>query len=142
MSGTLPTDDKIELLVCEDVRQEVYGKFTLGGFFPGREVNVQQVGLSVGAIQLTFFFMIHGPDYGDYNTTFNMVPPSSLTSAGLPQLSFILKKEANRGAVQIVKMPVFIPTEIGDWKVILTLDGKDFVKTFRVTANPSLIPTV
>jgi hypothetical protein len=139
MSGVVPTDDQVELLLCEDVRQEVNGKFMLGGFFPGNQIGVMAVGPTVDAIPLAFFFMIHGSNQGDYNAVFKLTLPSG-APAGI-EGRFLIKKLLGKGAVQLVKLPVFVPLESGIWKATLSLDGTDFVRTFQINIDPTLKPS-
>src|SRR5579871_5129822 len=77
-----PTDAEVELLLCEDVREEAHGKFTLAGFYPGNSINVPQFGPSSPAFQIVFFFLIHSKEEGDYDATFHVVLPSGRPRCG------------------------------------------------------------
>jgi|GEM_PF-3515144 len=135
-----PTDAEVELLLCEDVREEAHGKFTLAGFYPGNSINVPQFGPSSPAFQIVFFFLIHSKEEGDYDATFHVVLPSGRPLSENPE-RFKVVSSRGHGAVQVIRFRTFIPLETGIWKAVLSLDGVFFAKQFEVTNDMSQLST-
>jgi hypothetical protein len=43
VSETIPTDNEVNVLVCDDVRLEMNNKLTLVGFYAGSSINVANI---------------------------------------------------------------------------------------------------
>jgi hypothetical protein len=84
---------------------------------------------------LPFFLMFDGMQEAKYNATAELITPSGKS---LGTFNFVISKEKDRGAVQIIKLPVFIPSEVGTWQFRIYLDGTPFSRPFSIINNRAL----
>jgi hypothetical protein len=125
----LPTDAKIDLLVCDAVRQEDDGKLSLSGFFPTAEVKLDpSVPLPV-AVNLTFVFVLRDGD-GQFRMTFRIADPlgREIHRYTVPEF----RKSADQAHVMMLAVERIPIGNSGTYSILLDVDGEQYRRPVRI----------
>jgi hypothetical protein len=100
-------------IVCEDVREEVFRKSTILGFYglaPGVQILMKDIGLPIG--RLVFFFVAEPTGQGDFHVALRIVDDE--------------EKE-------VVKVPAPVTFEPGRSNIVWNMQGLVFPKAGKYT---------
>jgi hypothetical protein len=124
-----PTDEKIDLLVCDAVRQEADGKLSLTGFFPTAEVKLDAGTPLPVALNLTFVFVLKDGD-GQFRATFRIVDPlgTELHRYEVPEFRK-LPGQAHVMMLAVGRIPV---AHSGNFAVLLEIGGERYRRALRI----------
>jgi hypothetical protein len=133
VTGTLPKEDDIRLILAEDVRIEQNSKFTLLGWYLGNKIKVADVGAQF-SIPLTFLITVDGGE-GEYDMRLEMKTPSGKSMFVDTQK---MPKLRDTAAVHVIKILGFPLAEMGRYEIEMSLDGQIFRPAFSITYDPTL----
>jgi hypothetical protein len=125
----LPTDDNVEFLVCEAIRQTPDGKFDLAGYYPMREIKIEpNTQLPVG-LNLTFVFILKDGE-GRFRGVHRIADPlgAELHKFDLPEVV----KPAGLGHVLMLPVAGIPIARSGHYPIILELDGQPYRRSVRI----------
>jgi hypothetical protein len=74
VSEAIPTDNEVNVLVCDDVRLEMNKKLTLVGFYAGSSINAANIGPQF-TVPLAFLILFSGGE-GKFSMRFEIKAPS------------------------------------------------------------------
>ena len=125
----LPTDENVDLLVCDALRQSPDGKFDIAGLYPTREVKLDPAATMPVALNLTFVFVLKDGE-GAFRATHRIVDPLGKELHKFDIAEF--KKSA--GQAHILMLPVgMIPiAHAGNYAVSLEIAGQRFTRSVRI----------
>lgn len=125
----LPTDDNIDFLLCDAVRQNRDGKLDIAGYFPIREVKLDRGTPLPAAINLTFLFIIKD-GAGRFRGTFCIFDPLG-KELHRQDLNEVVKPpdQAHVLMLGVARIPVVNP---GNFAAVLELDGQRFNRSVRI----------
>jgi len=117
-------------IVCEDVRSEIHGKYSILGFFgllPDVEIKVQELNKPIA--QLVFLFNIYG-DRGEYIFKCEIVDPKAkvVSTINLAPMTLVAKNDRDQSMAAIVLSGLAIASE-GKHKIRLSHEGKTFFES-------------
>jgi hypothetical protein len=124
-----PSNDKIDFLICDDVREETSYKLTLVGFFPTPEIWLDQESTPPFNFPISFLFVLKD-GFGDYTASCRLIDP-----IGNELFEYDLGNfEQKQSEPQIVALniPTLTISELGKYKIILTLNHREFERTFNI----------
>ena len=125
----LPTDAKVDLLLCDGVRQNSDGKLDIAGFYPTGDVRVDPAANLPVAINLTFVFVLKDGE-GQFSPVFRLADPlgKELHKFDVPAF----RKPA--GVAHVMMLPVGqIPiARAGNYGVSLEIGGQQYRRSVRV----------
>lgn len=124
-----PSEDELQLLVCEDVRAEEGNKHTLIGVFSGDTIYINDAPVAHGLMgSLAIFARFLGGE-GSFALQLGMTTPSGkqLLKEEIRQA----EKVANAAMVIVGKVVPF-PLEPGKYTVVVKLDDKSYTRYFSV----------
>ena len=125
----LPTDAKVDLLVCDTIRQESDGKLNLFGLFPTGEVQIDPTAKPPFTLNLTFTFILKDGD-GHFRTSLQILDPigQELHKGDLPDID----KPGDKGHSLSATINAIPIKNFGHYSVILMLDGQPYRRTVRI----------
>jgi Family of unknown function (DUF6941) len=125
----LPTDTKVDFLVCDAVRQTPEGKLDIAGYFPTGEVKLDPAAQLPVSLNLTFVFILKDGD-GHFRATLRIVDPlgKELHRFELPEINKVA------GLSHAMMLPVAqIPiAHSGNYVVSVEIDGQPYRRTVRI----------
>jgi hypothetical protein len=125
----LPTDENIDFLLCDAVRQNPNGKLDLAGYFPIAEVKLESTARLPAEIDLTFVFVLKDGD-GQFRAIFRIVDPlgRELHHHEIAEL----KKSPD--FLHVMMLPVTrIPiTNSGNYEISLEIAGQRYRRSVRI----------
>ena len=133
----LPKDSDVVLLLCEDARLEVGNKITLLGMYAGDDISVwsEEDEKNIGA--LTFVILIKGKS-GKFRAVFEIRKPDK--SSFIRHEFGDIEKPAAGAAVPILKFSPFFVEQYGEYLVILSLDGREYIRAFTIRKGEGAAP--
>jgi hypothetical protein len=131
MTNTLPTD--ATFLICEDVREEKGGKVSLLGVFAGGDVQLANFKDGMG-IDLCVYCMFRG-GAGAFNMQATLIDPKGAVAKGPVESAVV--EEGNTLGFTIRMRPLMI-SSLGIYRLVVTIDGKDFEFNFPILENQSI----
>jgi hypothetical protein len=125
----LPTDAKVDLLLCDAVRQNPNGKLDLAGYFPIAEVRVDPAAQLPVEINLTFVFVLKDGE-GQFRPIFRIVDPldkelhryEAPEFKKLPDVAYVMM-------LPVTRIPI---THSGKFEVSLEIDGQLYARAVRI----------
>jgi len=126
---TVPTDENVDFLVCDEVQQEPDGKLNLVGLYPTREVRIE-AGLKLPvSLNLAFVFILKDGD-GHFRPVFRLVDPlgREMHKSSVPDL----RKPADVGhtvSMNITTIPIM---NFGSYSAFLEIEGQQFQRNVRI----------
>jgi len=125
----VPTDANVDLLVCDAVRQDPDGKFTLTGFFPTAEVKLDPAAPLPVALNLSFVFVLKDGD-GRFHAIFRIVDPlgRELHRQEIPQFL----KAAGQAHVLMLAVQRIPIGNSGNYSITLEIDGQPYRRSVRI----------
>jgi hypothetical protein len=135
---SLPANDKIEFIVCENVRQETYGKLSLLGFFGAEEIRVDRALPFPAAFPLAFVFVLREGE-GNFKVEIELHNPVGdvLFKSDLPNA---VKLPERNHTITVNFTPFIVPTP-GIYSVVLKLDGHEFTRRLNIRVGSPLEPS-
>jgi hypothetical protein len=126
---TLPTDAKVDFLVCDAVRQDADGKLILAGFYPTAEVKLDPTARLPVALNLTFVFVLKDGD-GQFRATLRVADPlgNELHRYDTPEF----RKVAGQGHVMMMGVERIPITKSGNLAVSLEIGDQQYRRSVRV----------
>jgi hypothetical protein len=125
----LPSDARIDLLLCDGVRSNPDGKLDIAGFYPTGEVKLDPAAKLPATINLTFVFVLKDGD-GQFSAVFRIVDPlgKELHKFDVPEF----KKPP--GVAHVMMLPVgLIPiAHSGNYSVSLEIGGQHHQRSVRI----------
>jgi hypothetical protein len=136
VSGRTPSDSNVTFLLCEQVRVEQGGKSSLMGFFPAAEMLVPDTAETITLPSLALYFVMVGPEEGNYTTSVTLLLPSSkVLFADVPLPNGV--KQANRPLSIACHVVPFQSPESGTFTTILKLDDASYRRSFSIQKAPA-----
>ncbi|QGY05924.1 hypothetical protein MMSR116_31550 [Methylobacterium mesophilicum SR1.6/6] len=131
---SLPAQNEVRLLLCDEVRLEQGNKLAILGFFPGSGVALpRSADDQPDAVQaLTFVFMIEGGE-GIYEAGMKIFGPDETVI--FDQNMGSMQKMPGAVAVLICRVSPFKSTKWGEQYAILRLNEQDYRNLFTVQPN-------
>lgn len=130
----LPDDSDVELLLCENARQEARGKVSLLGFFAGRKILVDKGTKLPTNIQLSAVYIASNGS-GEFEVKFQVQSPSGNIT---PVYSLAkLKMDPSKSTTLMFEFSPFIVDAYGTYTFNLTIDNKTYVRHVEVTEAPN-----
>jgi hypothetical protein len=125
----LPTDAKIDLILCDGVRPNPDGKLDLAGFYPTGEVQVDPTAKLPATINLTFVFVVRDGD-GQFRPIFRIIDPlgKELHKYDVPEF----KKPAHLSHVMMLPVALIPIARSGNYVVSLEFDGQHYRRQVRI----------
>jgi hypothetical protein len=128
-----PSDAAVNFLLAETVRQEVGGKLTIIGFYPGNQLLIPK-GTKQTVTPLAFIFLVLEGE-GTFPSSISLVSPSGKA---------MFQDEKMPDTVKIPKQPLsvlvgvqpFVTDEIGKFDVTLRLGDASYRRSFTVDFAP------
>jgi hypothetical protein len=134
VSEAIPTDNEVNVLVCDDVRLEMNKKLTLVGFYAGRSINAANIGPQF-TVPLAFLFLFSGGE-GKFSMRFEIKAPSgNKIVEDAPQI----EKVKNATAIHVIKILHFPLVETGTYRFDIYLGTKLYSRPFAIGHDPSLL---
>jgi hypothetical protein len=129
---TYPSDEKFVFLLADDFRQEVGGKLTILGLYPGSGINVEQNLTSV-TLQSLSNILIFQDGHGIFSVKIQMIDPDDniLLESDYGQIS----KDKDVNMVIVARVAPFKVPRMGRFKSVLFLDGRRYERLFPITAT-------
>jgi hypothetical protein len=125
----LPTDAKVDFLICDAARQTPDGKVDVAGCYPTGEIKIDPAAKLPASLNLTFVFILKDGD-GRFRAKHRIIDPlgKELHNFDLPEFT----KAA--GTSHILFLPVAqIPiVNGGNYPIILEIDGQPYRRTIRI----------
>ena len=125
----LPTDAKVELLLCDGVRSNPDGKLDIAGLYPIAEVRLDPAANLPAALNLTFVFVLKDGD-GRFSPIVRLVDPlgNELHKFDVPEFN----KES--GVAHVMMLPIGqIPiARSGNYVVSLEIGGQHYRRSVRI----------
>ena len=125
----LPTDAKVDLLLCDGVRNNPDGKLDIAGFYPTGEIKLDPTANLPATINLTFVFVLKDGD-GQFSPVFRLVDPlgKELHKFDVPEFG------KPPGVAHVMMLPVgLIPiTRSGNYVVSLEIGGQHYRRSVRI----------
>lgn len=147
MKARSPTAKQIRFVLCEDARQEVSGKSTLIGVYPGEIIVVHQHASpegrnAVAALRSVCLVFFVAGGVGRFEAAIKITAPDG--TVGFEQKVGTIVLEAGGTATIIGQIQPFLVKAFGVHTVMLTLDGREypFEFTIREPANPSTVASL
>lgn len=127
----MPDPTTADFLICDGVRAEQGGKWTLLGFFGGESVNINPPATLPNNVPLAFVFILRGGQ-GKFDSQFTITDPDGNLMQGSDTLPPIEKHEG-RNHLLALNFPIFPLPKTGVFKIKLTVGSAVFEKEFEVT---------
>jgi hypothetical protein len=121
-------DAATQFFLCEVIRQEHGGKFSLLGFYPGNEVVVPAETVTVTLSLACVFIFLDG--VGSFTPTASLNAPSgaSVLTGELPPV----EKHEGRPLTATIQLSPIQTKEFGTFRVSLQLGEKTYERTFQI----------
>lgn len=133
----LPTKEKLNFVLCEDIRQEVGNKLTFLGVYAGGDI-IFKPGAAHVLSSLAFFFGFRDGS-GEFLGRFRVVAPDNATM--IESDTGKLVKAPDHGMNFFAAVRGFEFRVLGTYRAILSLDGTDYDVPFDVReASPGETP--
>ena len=125
----LPDDDKVDLLVCDAVRQNIEGKFDIAGLYPTREVKIDPAATMPVNLNLTFVFVLKDGE-GTFRAIHRIIDPlgKELHKFDTPEF----KKLPGQAHVMMLPVGLIPIVHAGNYVTSLEIDGRHYRRTVRV----------
>ncbi|HWB50152.1 MAG TPA: hypothetical protein VG651_13660 [Stellaceae bacterium] len=125
----LPTDAKIDLLLCDGVRPNPDGKLDVVGLYPVGEVKLDPAATLPVTINLTFVFVLKDGD-GSFSAVFRIVDPlgKELHKFDVPEF----KKPPNLAHVMILPVGLIPVVHAGNYALSLEIGGQRYRRSVRI----------
>jgi Family of unknown function (DUF6941) len=135
MPKRFPSDERTYFLICEDVRIEEGGKFTIIGGAGGGEIHVPEVP-KVGAVLSSLTFLLSFTDgEGDFVAEVELQGPMDKPFPKPRQVNVV--KQPN-GYMNVVHKVAPFPVVLGIYTVSVSLDGTPYSRQFQIkVGSPS-----
>ena|ERR1700680_2447143 len=130
MPKSLPTDSKIDFLICENARPEQSGKVTLIGYMASAEIQLESNAHYPAGIGIAFLFVLRDGE-GTFSGSIEMRAPNQAIIAVTP-LPAVIKK-AGEANIIINNVPALLLPMPGVYSIILMLDGASYTRTLKIT---------
>ena len=129
----VPSDAAVNFLLAESVRQELGGKLTIIGLYPGNQITIPK-GTKQLVTSIAFAFIVLDGD-GTFSTTFSLRAPSGKV---IFKDDFLQRSVKNPGEPLIVLIAVqpFVTDETGKFDISLHLDSATYPRSFTVDFAP------
>lgn len=144
MKVRAPTAKQVRFVLCEDARQEVSGKSTLIGVYPGEIIVVHQPtspegSNAVAALRSVCLVFFVAGGVGRFEAGIKITAPDG--TVGFEQKVGTIVLEAGGTATIIGQIQPFFVKEFGAHTVMLTLEGREypFEFTIREAVNPPAV---
>ena len=125
----LPTDDNVDLLVCDAVRQSPDGKIDIAGLYPTREVKLDPAAKLPAAVNLTFVFVLKDGD-GSFRAIHRIFDPLGAELHKFEIASFT--KPAGQAHVMMLPVGQIPIARVGNYQVSLEISGQDYRRPVRI----------
>ena len=144
MKVRAPTARQVRFVLCEDARQEVSGKATLVGVYPGEIIVVHQPtspegSNAVAALRSVCMVFFVAGGVGRFDAGIKVCAPDGTVSFE-QKVGTIVLEPGGTGTI-IGQIQPFFVKEFGAHTVVLTLEGREY--PFEMTirkAVPAAIP--
>jgi|SRR5215469_3283832 hypothetical protein len=125
----LPTDARVDLLLCDGVRSNADGKLDIAGFYPTGEVKLDPTANLPAAINLTFVFVLKDGD-GQYSPVFRLVDPlgKELHKFDVPAF----KKAPDVAHVMMLPVGQIPIVRSGNYVVSVEIGGQHYRRPVRI----------
>jgi hypothetical protein len=125
----LPTDAKIDFLICDAVRQGTDGKLDVAGYYPTGEVRVDPAAKLPVTLDLTFVFILKDGE-GRFRGKMRIVDPlgKELLKFELPEIV----KAAGSGHAMMLPIKQIPIGCSGNYAVSVELDGQKYQLSVRI----------
>lgn len=131
---TYPSDSDITFLLCESIRQEGGGKFSLLGVSTTRRVTFEKpknlAPDRLLGIQLAFFFTFTSGE-GKYKVSNRILDPDG-EPISEEVASIIVKAESSAANISL-QTPAFPVKKMGKYSIELHLDEQRYVRYFEIS---------
>lgn len=133
MDKQFPTREKATFIVCEDVRQELGGKFSLHGVFGTRNIILENVlgnPEDVEFLQSLAVYISFSDGEGEFSSGVQLLDPdgNDLLEGTDTDKSAVI---GSHGINFTFKFSPFA-VKVGTYRIVVSLDGKDYEETFNV----------
>jgi hypothetical protein len=125
----LPTDEKVDFLVCDAVRQNSAGKLDIAGYYPTYEVKLEPGAKLPATLNLTFVFVLKDGE-GRFRATLRLTDPlgKELLRLELPEID----KQAGAGHAMMLPVAQIPVTCSGNFTISMEIDGQPYQRTVRI----------
>jgi hypothetical protein len=125
----LPTDAKVEFLICDAARQNPDGKLDIAGFYPTGDVKLDATVRFPAPLNLTFIFVLRDGD-GRYPGALRIVDPLGKDIQRF-DLQDIEKLPGTGYAMilPVAQMPVSVS---GHYGIVLEIDRQPYKRTVHI----------
>lgn len=144
MKTRAPAAKQVRFVLCEDARQEVSGKATLIGVYPGEIIVVHQPtspegSSAVAALRSVCLVFFVAGGVGRFEAGIKISAPDG--SVGFEQKVGTVVLEASGTGTIIGLIQPFFVKDFGAHTVVLSLDGREypFEFTIREAVNPPAV---
>jgi hypothetical protein len=129
LTMALPTDAKVEFLVCDAIRQGAGGKLDIAGYYPTGEVKIDPAARLPAPLNLTFVFILKDGD-GRFRGVFRIVDPlgNELHRFELPDIV----KTADAGHAMMLPVAQIPIAHSGNYAICLEIDGQPYQRSVRI----------
>lgn len=130
-----PSENDVQLLVCEDIRMEINHKLTLAGFFAGNNINVGLYGPQI-SMPIAFLLLINGGE-GTFTADISVkFPDGNVIVKDGPRP---IEKYKNQTAAHFLKITNFPVPQLGPYIFEVALDANVvFRRNFLILQDSSL----
>jgi hypothetical protein len=125
----LPTDEKIDFMICDAVRQGPDGKLDIAGYYPTGEIKLDPATPIPATLNLTFVFVLKDGE-GRFRGILRLADPlgNELLRFELPEIN----KIAGFGHAMMMPVSQIPVTRSGNYAVSVELDGQKYQRLVRI----------
>ena len=134
MSKKYPPQKALNFVVCEDLRSETGGKYSIMGIYPGGQIVLhtdasKKPGKIKGRMRILFVSMIHGGE-GKFPCEWEIISPDkSVVRSGKFEN---IELGPNRGSILGAGLQNFEIPEYGKYTFVLKLGEKSYERYFTI----------
>ncbi len=134
MAESLPTDGKVDFLICNQVRHDSdetlsLSQLSLLGYFAGAEISVDRAAKFPVNFPLGVLFVLKDGE-GSYAAEFRVVNPGGVQIVTHPLPTIV--KEPNKHHTIFLNADSFVAELPGRYTAVLTLGGRTYIRHFAV----------
>lgn len=138
MEKKYPTNEGLNFIVCDDIREEQNNKLILVGVYGGGDILFEPKGSDDVVYNLPslalFFQFLDG--FGEFNGSFELVDPSGNHVINHADTGVLTKKDTG-ALVFYAKVNNFNVKEFGQYKAVMRLDDEEYEKVFQIKCGES-----
>ncbi len=134
---TYPSDDRLTLIVADDLRQELGQKISVIGMYANNRLEVPKESnppFHIPSIALLMWFL---DGNGKFTINIDITSPSGKSIPQKPLDNRELEMQESGALTLMLKLAPFVVSEFGAYQCRVLIDDREYVRSFDVVRSPA-----